>query len=175
MIRVPKICIGGSSSMEQQALQYNSLPKQVSRKDFNRYINPHLKKRFQGPKPKLSFYKIFNYILYVLHTGIQWEQLRTRRHELHWSNVYKWHHRWSHDGSYEALFRASVVHLKETNPLSVSVLHGDGSNTVVKKGAIQKAIRGTSIRKGKKSSPSWRITVSSSAPSVSNRSTAMTV
>ncbi|MBI1923449.1 transposase [Candidatus Poribacteria bacterium] len=143
MIRVPKIRIGGSSSIEQQALQYNSLPKPVSRKDFNRSINPHLKKRFKGPKPKGSFYKIFNYILYVLHTGIQWEQLRTRRKALHWSNVYSGHHRFSADGSIAALFRSSVMPLKATDPLDVSVLHGDGSNTVVKKGAIQKAIRGT--------------------------------
>jgi len=161
--------------MVQQELVYNSLPKQVSRKAFNRYINPHLKKRFQGPKPKLSCYKIFNYILYVLHTGIQWEQLRTRRHELHWSNVYKWHHRWSHDGSYQALFRASVMHLKETDQLDVSILHGDGSNTVAKKGGMTSGIRGTSTRKGRRSSPLSKITASSLAPSVSNLSTAMTV
>jgi hypothetical protein len=137
--------------MKQQALQYNSLPKQVSRKDFNRYIRPHLKKRFKGPKPKLSFYKIFNYILFVHNPGIQWEQLRTRRHELHWSNVYKWHHRWSHDGSYQALFAASVMHKKETDQLDVSVLHGDGSNTVAKKGGMASDIPGTNTRKGKKS------------------------
>ena len=82
----------------QKSPKYNGIPKQVRRKDFNRYILPHLKKRVKGPKPKLSFYKIFNYILYVLHTGIQWERLRTRRNELHWSNVYKWHNRWSKDG-----------------------------------------------------------------------------
>jgi transposase len=142
--------IGGSSSMKQQVLQYNSLPKQVSRKDFNRYINPHLKKRYKGPKPKLSFYKIFNYILFVLHTGIQWNQLRTRRNELHWSNVYKWHHRWSQDGSYAALFSASVRHLKETDQLDVSVLHGDGSNTVVKKGGDDIGYSGHKHQKGEK-------------------------
>ena len=117
--------------MEQQALVYNSLPKPVSRKDFNRDINPHLKKRFKGPNPKLSFYKSFNSLLSVLHTGIQWEQLRPRRKELHGSNVYKWHHRWAHDGSDAALFAAWVRHLKATHPRDVSVLHGDGSNTVV--------------------------------------------
>ena len=53
---------------------YNEIPKQVSRKNFNKYINPHLRKPKKGPKPKISFYKIFNYILYVLHTGIQWNQ-----------------------------------------------------------------------------------------------------
>lgn len=114
---------------------YNEIPKQVSRKDFNKYINPHLSRPKKGPKPKLSLYKIFNYILYVLHTGIQWRQLRTRRNELHWTNIYKWHNRWSKDGSYDSLFKASVIHLKDTNQLDTSIIHGDGSNTVVKKGA----------------------------------------
>ena len=134
----------------QKSPRYNGIPKQVSRKDFNRYILPHLSKRVKGPKPKLSFYKIFNYILYVLHTGIQWDQLRTRRNELHWSNVYKWHNRWSKDGSYEKLFEASVIHLLDTDQLDTSRLHGDGSNRVVKKGVIAPDIQDTNIRKVKK-------------------------
>ena len=134
----------------QKSPRYNGIPKQVLRKDFNRYILPHLSKRFKGPKPKLSFYKIFNYILYVLHTGIQWDQLRTRRNELHWSNVYKWHNRWSKDGSYDKLFEASVIHLLDTQQLDTSRLHGDGSNTVVKKGAMPPGIQDTNTRKVKK-------------------------
>jgi len=133
-------------------LRYNEIPKQVSRKDFNRYIRPHLRKPKKGPKPKLSYYKIFNYILYVLHTGIQWRQLRTRRNEIHWSNVYKWHNRWSKDGSYQKLFAASVIHLKDTEQLDVSIIHGDGTNTVVKKGALASAIQGTNTRKETKNS-----------------------
>ena len=113
---------------------FNRLPKQVSLKDFNRHIKPFLSKRKKGPKPKLSSYKIFNYILYVGHTGMQWNQLRPRRNEIHWSNVYKWHNRWSKDGSYEKLFEASVEHLLESDQLDTSCLHGDGSNTVAKKG-----------------------------------------
>ena len=66
-----------------EKVKYNEIPKQVLRKDFNKYINPHLRKPKKGPKPKLSFYKTFNYILYVLHTGIQWRQLRTRRNVIH--------------------------------------------------------------------------------------------
>jgi len=131
----------------EKKLIYNEIPKQVSRKDFNKYIVPHLRKPKKGPKPKLSFYKIFNYILYVLHTGIQWNQLRTRRKELHWSNVYKWHNRWSKDGSYEKLFSASIIHLKDTDQLDTSIIHGDGSNTVVKKGALALAIQDTNTRK----------------------------
>lgn len=131
----------------EKKLIYNEIPKQVSRKDFNKYINPHLRKRKKGPKPKLSFYKIFNYILYALHTGIQWNQLRTRRNEIHWTNIYKWHNRWSKDGSYEKLFSASIIHLKDTNQLDTSIIHGDGTNTVVKKGALASVTQDTNIRK----------------------------
>ena len=118
----------------EKQLKYNCLPKQVKLKDFNRHIKPYLSVRHKGPKPKISSYKIFNYILYVLHTGIQWNQLRTRRNEIHWSNVYKWHNRWSKDGSYEKLFEASVLHLLDNDQLDTTCIHGDGSNTVVKKG-----------------------------------------
>lgn len=130
---------------------YNQIPTKVSRKDFNRYLDPHLKRPKTGPKPKLSHYRIFNYILYVLHTGIQWDQLKTKRNELHYTNVYKWHNRWAKNGSYQALFEASIIHLHQTEQLDTSVLHGDGSNTVVKKGAQASATPAISIRKVKKS------------------------
>ncbi len=138
----------------EKKLIYNEIPKQVSRKDFNKYINPHLSKPKKGPKPKLSFYKIFNYILYVLHTGIQWRQLRTRRNEIHWSNVYKRHNKWSKDGSYEKLFSASIIHLRDTDQLDISIIHGDGSNTVVKKGVPASVTQDTNTRKVIRNSPS---------------------
>jgi len=112
------------------------LPIQVSRKDFNQYILPHLSRARRGPKGKLSRYQIFNYILYVLHTGVQWNQLPIRRKEIHWSNVYKWHLRWSKDGSYQNLFEGSVKRLLLDHKLDLSILHGDGSNTVAKKGEL---------------------------------------
>jgi transposase len=134
---------------------FHQIPTAVSRRDFNRSINPHLHRRHQGPKPKLSLFKIFNYILYVLHTGMQWAQLKTKRTELHDTNVYKWHNRWSKDGSYQRLFEASIIQLQRTDQLDTSVLHGDGSNTVVKKGASVLATRAISTRKGRKNSRSW--------------------
>lgn len=114
---------------------YNKLPFKVSRKDFNRFILPYLSKSRRGPEKKLSYYKIFNYLLYVLHTGIQWDQLRIFRNELHWSNIYRWHNRWSKDGSYENIFLHSIKILDNKGKLDLSILHGDGSNTVAKKGA----------------------------------------
>lgn len=112
----------------------NKLPTKVSRKDFSRHIEPHLSKRTRGPCPKISYFKIFNYILHALHTGIQWEELKTYRNEIHWSNVYRHHNRWSKDGSYENLFLHSIKVLKNNGKLDLSILHGDGSNTVAKKG-----------------------------------------
>ena len=87
--------------------------------------------------------KIFHYILYVLHTGIQWEQLKTNRKELHYTNVYTWHNRWSKDGSYQTLFPASILQWHHTDQLDTSVLHGDGSNTVGKKGASARPVIST--------------------------------
>jgi len=132
-------------------IKFNELPTKVGRAEFNRHIAPHLSRGKRGPKPKVSKYKIFNYILYVLHTGIQWDELKTYKNELHWSNVYKWHNRWSKDGSYDDLFLYSVEYLHCKGKLNLSILHGDGSNTVAKKGGRISAIQGISIRKEKKS------------------------
>jgi len=116
-------------------MKFTSIPKKVSQKDFNAHILPHLKRPHKGPDPKISLYKIFNYVLYVLHTGCQWNKLPVYRNEIHWSNIYKWHRRWSEDGSYEQLFLASVTNLNEYGKLDLKILHVDGSNTVAKKGA----------------------------------------
>lgn len=135
---------------QKQPRRYlGALPKQASRRDFNRYVKPYLSVPRKGPPATVSTYRIFNYVLYVLHTGMQWSSLRTRRHEVHWSNVYKWHRRWSRDGSYERLFGASVRHLRHTHQLDTSLLHGDGSHTVAKKGGLGSATPATSTSKVK--------------------------
>ena len=126
------------------------LPVKVSEKNFNRYIKPHLRTPVKGRKQKISNYKIFNYILYVLHTGIQWKQLKTYKNEIHWSNVYKRHNRWSKDGSYQRLFESSVECLNEKGKLDLSILHGDGSNAVAKKGAKELVIRDINTKKARR-------------------------
>ena len=113
---------------------HGKLPVKIGRADFNRYIHPYLSRGKRGPKTKISRHKIFNYILYVLHTGMQWKELRTWRNEIHWSNVYRWHNKWSKDRSYAYLFETGIERLRLANKLDLSILHGDGSNTVAKKG-----------------------------------------
>jgi transposase len=131
--------------------QQKKLPIKVTEKDFNRYIKPYLRTPVKGVKQKISNYKIFNYILYVLHTGIQWRQLKTYKNEIHWSNVYKRHNRWSKNGSYQRLFESSVELLSKKNLLDLSILHGDGSNAVAKKGVKESATQDTNIKKGRRS------------------------
>lgn len=131
--------------------KFNKLPVKVSRENFNKFIEPYLSKGKRGPKPKISLYKTFNYILYVLHTGIQWENLPIRERETSWQAVYNKHNAWSKNGTYENLLLNSVKILKEKDKLDLSILHGDGSNTVAKKGAKILATQGINIKKEKKS------------------------
>ena len=44
-----------------------------------------------------------------------------------------------------------MIHLQDTDPLDPSQLHGDGSNTVVKKGETASVIQDINIKKVKKS------------------------
>lgn len=129
---------------------YNKLPTQVLQKDFNKYVLPCLSKGKRGRKPKLSYYKIFNYVLHVLRTGMQWNELRTYRGEIYWTNIYKHHNRWSKDGSYQKLFGSSVEWLRDSNNLDLSALFGDGSNVVAKKGDKKSVTPDINTRKARK-------------------------
>src|SRR4030095_6802851 len=62
--------------------------------------------------------------------------------------------RWADDGSLWQAFVASVRHLAAEKQLDISVLHGDGTNTVAKKGGMVSGSRGTNTRKARKSSQS---------------------
>ena len=141
---------------------YNTLPTSVTRRQFNTFIKPHLTRGTRGRKPKLSHYQIFNHILFVLHTGIQWEQLPVRG--IHWSNVYRHHNRWSKDGSYEKIFRGSLAYLVREQKLDLTALHGDGSNVVAKKGARVSATRDTNTNGVRKLLQSKTIRGMSSSP-----------
>ena len=69
---------------------------------------------------------------------------------IHYTTVYKVFAKWSDDGSLDQAFIASVRHLAEQNHLDLSVLHGDGSNTVAKKGGDGIGYSGHKHQKGEK-------------------------
>jgi transposase len=53
----------------------STIPTSVTEKQFDAYIRPYLSTAKRGYESKIPLYKIFNYILYRLHTGCQWERL----------------------------------------------------------------------------------------------------
>ncbi len=57
---------------------------------------------------------------------------------------------WSNDGSIVNIFEASVKHLSDEKMLDISVLNGDGTNTVAKKVVMEPAFQGTNIKKVKR-------------------------
>jgi hypothetical protein len=72
---------------------------------------------------------------------------------IHYTTVYKVFAKWADDGSLWQAFVASVRHRAVEKQLDLRVLHGDGTNTVAKKGAMGLATRATSTRKERRSSP----------------------
>jgi transposase len=139
------------------------IPVQLSEPEFAAFILPHLSMPKRGPKCQLGYHRVFNLILWVLYTGVQWKCLpiptdAQGRPAIHYTNVYRTFAKWAHDGSLWQAFLASVRHLAVEKHLDLSVLHGDGTNTVAKKGATGLGTRGTNTRRGRKSSPSRTIT-----------------
>src|SRR2546423_7552372 len=134
------------------------IPVQLSEPEFTAFILPHLSMPKRGPKCKLGYYRVFNLILWVLYTGMQWKCLpiphdTQGKPAIHDTTIYKVFAIWADHGSLWQAFVASVRHLAVEKQLDLSVLHGDGTNTVAKKGAMASATRATSTRKGRRSSP----------------------
>src|SRR5919202_2420342 len=135
------------------------IPVQLSETESSAFILPHLSMPKRGPKCKLGYYRVFNLILWVLYTGMQWKCLPvpTDAHgkpAIHYTTVYKVFAKWADEWSLWQAFVASVRHLAAEQQLDLSVLHGDGTNTVAKKGGMGLATRGTNTRRGRRSSRS---------------------
>src|SRR2546427_12375943 len=138
------------------------IPVQLSAPEFEAFILPHLSMPKRGPKCKLGSYRVFNLILWVLYTGMQWKGLPVPtdaqgKPAIHYTTIYKVFARWADDGSLWQAFVASVRHLAAEKQLDISVLHGDGPNTVAKKGAMALAAPAINTRKARRSLPSSTI------------------
>ena len=135
------------------------IPVHLSAPEFDACIFPHLSMPRRGPQGQRGSQRVLNLILWVLYTGLQWTCLPISHDAqgqpaIHYTPLYKVFARWADDGSLWQAFVASVRHLAAEKQLDISVLHGDGTNTVAKKGAMASATRATSTRRGKRSSPS---------------------
>src|SRR6266478_2355330 len=135
------------------------IPVQLSEPEFTTFILPYLSMPKRGPKCKLGYYRVFNLILRVLYTGMQWKGLPVPKDAngtpaIHYTTVYKVFAKWADDGSLWHAFVASVAHLSAEKHLDLSVLHGDGTNTVAKKGGMGLDIRDTNTKRATRLLPS---------------------
>jgi len=136
-----------------ESKKYNVIPTQLTEEQFYEFIFSQLSEGKRGPKPKIGYFKIFNYILYFLHTGVQWHKLPIEKNdegkpEIHYTRIFKIYSRWVNDGSFEGVFEFSVIKLNENDKLDLSVIHGDGSDTVAKKGGDNIGYSGHKHHKG---------------------------
>jgi hypothetical protein len=120
---------------------------------FNQHVLPHLSSGSRGPALKLSPFKMFNYILKIIHTGIQWDQLEIEKDEsgekeIHYTRIFRVFKRWSNDGSLMKVFENTVLFLFKNDKLDLSIVHGDGSVTPAKKGGEMIAYNGHKKIKG---------------------------
>ena len=130
-----------SNMRAKKTRQYNKIPKVLSKKEFNEFVLPHLKTGSRGPSKKISFFKLFNYILKFMHTGCQWECLPIEKDtngnpEIHYNNVFRTFKFWVKHKCFDKIFKASVVRLFQQGMLNTDIIHGDGTCTAAKKGVI---------------------------------------
>ena len=131
------------------------IPVQLSESEFAAFFFPHLSMPRRGPKCKLGYHHVFNLILWVLYTGMQWKCLPVPRTvdgkaQIHYTTIYRVFAKWTDDGSLKQAFIASVRHLASHRQLDLSILHGDGTNTVAKKGGDGIGYSGHKHQKGEK-------------------------
>src|ERR1700759_1663544 len=133
----------------------HAIPTQLDLGPFEQFGLPHLSVGRRGPAPKLGLFKIFNYILQLLHLGCQWKQLPIDkdgegRPEIHYTRIYSAWRGWEADGCIDAIFESSVMQLHQDELLDITVIHGDGTTTAAKKGGDNIGFNGHKKLKGDK-------------------------
>jgi transposase len=131
------------------------IPTKLELFQFEQFVLPHLKVGCRGPCKKLSFFRIFNYILKQLYLGCQWKELPIDKDvngqpEIHYSRIYHAFRYWTKHGCFEFIFKQSVFRLHRHGLLDTSVIHGDGTTTVAKKGGDNIGFSGHKHMKGDK-------------------------
>jgi len=125
----------------------STIPTSLTEKQFEQHIRPYISTAKRGYECQIPLYKVFNYILYRLHTGCQWHQLPImpevndpRQKEISHYAVYYHFRKWSRDGSLEKVWQGSIMTIKAE--LNLSELNLDGSHAIAKKGGESVAYQG---------------------------------
>jgi transposase len=138
-----------------QTQRWQAIPTQLELAEFEQFVLPHLSIGSRGPAPKLSLFKIFNYVLKILYLGCQWKELPIDKDgeghpETHYTRIYRIWRRWVDNSCMDAIFAGSVSRLHEDGRLDTAVIHGDGTTTAAKKGGDNLGFSGHKKVKGDK-------------------------
>jgi transposase len=141
-----------------QSQSRRGIPTYLTLEQFNEFVLPHLHIGSRGPQPKLSLHTIFNYILKLLYLGCQWKELPIEKNkdgqpEIHYTRIYGAFRRYEAHGCFDNIFANSVSILSLKGHLDISVIHGDGTATVAKKGGDNLGFSGHKHHKGDKVIP----------------------
>jgi transposase len=125
----------------------STIPTSLTEKQFDEHIRPYISVAKRGYECQIPLYKVFNYILFRLHTGCQWHRLpieddpeHPRKKEISWDAIYYHFCKWSRDGSLERVWQSSIMTIAVD--LNLSELNLDGSHTIAKKGGESVAYQG---------------------------------
>lgn len=133
---------------EQWAVLETIIPKPVRRPDGKG--RPHCCRR-----------RVFEGILWILHTGAQWKQLpRVRGDDPSYQTCHRWFQKWSDDGVFDAAMKALVDILRRRGEIELAEAFIDGSFSSAKKGATESA-----RPSGARVPRSWRSSTATAFPS----------
>ena len=125
----------------------STIPTSLTEKACGEHIRPYISVAKRGYECSIPLYKVFNYILYKLHTGCQWEMLPIgpsekdpRQKEISYHAVYHHYRKWSKDGSLEKVWQGSILSIQDD--LDLSKLNLDGTHAISKKGGESVAYQG---------------------------------
>ncbi len=125
----------------------SKIPVELTKEQFEKHVNPHLSKAKRGYIGKISLFKIFNYILYRVHTGCQWERLpidkerdSSDKKEISHDAIAYHHRKWSKDGSLKKVWEGGILTVK--SDLDLFEAGFDGTHSIAKKGGESVAYQG---------------------------------
>jgi transposase len=125
----------------------STIPISVTKKQFDEHVRPYVSRAKRGYVCKIPLYKVFNFIVYRLHTGCQWDQLPIdpdpndpTKPEISPDAVAYHFRKWSRDGSLRRVWEHSIQTIRDE--LDLSILNLDGSHAIAKKGGDAVAYQG---------------------------------
>jgi len=125
----------------------STIPVSLTQKQFDEHIRPYVSTAKRGFESKIPLFKVFNYVLYRLHTGCQWYQLpiaakpgNPDKKEISYDAIYYHFRKWSRDGSLQNVWEHSIMTIAPA--LNLSEINLDGSHVIAKKGGQAVAYQG---------------------------------